>query len=58
MEKFLLIKEIYFEAFRNWRNIILENYFKVFSWICFLLIGLVLYAFVFRISTGFSFSNL
>lgn len=58
MGKFLLIKEIYVEAFRNWKILILENYFKVFSWVCFALLILAVYALIFRISTGFAFSNL
>ncbi|MDC6404198.1 MULTISPECIES: DUF6747 family protein [Maribacter] len=58
MGNLLLIKEIYIEAFRNWKSYILEHYFKVFSWACFILIALALYALIFRISTGFSFSNL
>ncbi|WP_339626173.1 DUF6747 family protein [uncultured Maribacter sp.] len=58
MEKITLVKEIYTEAFRNWRSYILENYFKLFSWLCFVLIGLAIYAIVFRISTGFTFSNI
>ncbi|MFS4455337.1 DUF6747 family protein [Maribacter sp. 2304DJ31-5] len=57
MERFLLIKEIYAEAFKNWKNILLENYFKIFSWICFFLIAVALYAFIYRVSTGFSFGN-
>lgn len=58
MDKIILIKEIYIEAFKNWRNYILEHYFKVFSWICFVLIALAMYALIYRIATGFSFSNL
>lgn len=58
MEKITLVKEIYAEAFRNWRSYILENYFKVFSWLCFALIALAMYALIYRISTGFSFTNL
>ncbi|RRQ50032.1 hypothetical protein DZC72_05495 [Maribacter algicola] len=58
MGNLLLIKEIYIEAFRNWKSYILENYFKIFSWACFILIALAAYALIFRISTGFSFSNL
>ncbi|WP_347343962.1 DUF6747 family protein [Maribacter aestuarii] len=58
MDKILLLKEIYVEAFRNWRYIILENYFRIFSWICFMLLAITIYAFAFRVSTGFSFSNL
>lgn len=58
MEKITLVKEIYIEAFRNWRSFILEHYFKVFSWVCFVLLGLAMYALIYRIATGFSFSNL
>jgi hypothetical protein len=55
MNKLLLLKEIYFEAFKNWSNLFLKRYFKVFSWFCFALLAIVLYAFVFRVSTGFAF---
>jgi len=58
MEKITLVKEIYTEAFRNWRSFLLENYFKLFSWLCFVLIALAMYALIYRVSTGFSFSNL
>lgn len=58
MGKLLLIKEIYVEAFRNWKILILENYFRIFSWVCFALLVLAAYALVFRISTGFAFSNI
>jgi hypothetical protein len=57
MGKLLLLKDIYFEAFRNWSNLIIKRYFKAFSWFCFALLAIVIYAFVFRVSTGFSFSN-
>ena len=55
MKRFLLVKEIYLEAFRNLGSIILQNYFKLFSWFCFILFFVVLYAFVFRVATGFAF---
>lgn len=55
MRKFLLVKEIYLDAFRNLGNIILAKYFKAFSWFCFALFFVVLYAFIFRLSTGFAF---
>ncbi len=58
MEKILLIREIYIEAFRNWKNIILKNYFKIWAFICFTLIAITIYAFIFRLSTGFAFGNL
>lgn len=56
MDKLLLVKEIYSEAFRNWTLRVLKKYFKVYSWICFILLGMVIYAFIYRVSTGFAFS--
>lgn len=58
MEKILLIKSIYAEAFRNWKYLLIKNYFKVFSVICFTLIAITIYAFIFRLSTGYAFGNL
>ncbi len=55
MKRILLVKEIYLEAFKNLGNIVIQNYFKVFSWFCFILFFVVLYAFIFRLSTGFAF---
>jgi hypothetical protein len=55
MEKILLVKEIYIEAFRNWTSLMLKRYFKAFSWFCFGLWLITMYAFVFRVSTGFAF---
>ena len=55
MKKILLIKEIYLEAFRNIGNLILRKYFEAFAWFCFALFLIVLYAFIFRLSTGFAF---
>ncbi|MEB8328243.1 hypothetical protein OO009_02650 [Flavobacteriaceae bacterium KMM 6897] len=53
MTKLLLIKEIYLEGFRNLGHLIIKNYLKVFSWICFALILVAMYALVYRMSTGF-----
>ncbi|WP_367180397.1 DUF6747 family protein [uncultured Muriicola sp.] len=55
MQRLLHFKEIYLEAFRNWSNMFLKKYFKAFSWFCFGLWLITLYAFVFRLSTGFAF---
>jgi len=55
MRKLLLIKEIYIEGFRNLGHILLKRYFKAFSWFCFALLAIVIYAFVYRLSTGFAF---
>lgn len=57
MERIILLREIYVEAFRNWRNIILEKYFRAFSWVCLFLWLVTVYAFIFRVSTGFSLAN-
>jgi hypothetical protein len=55
MKPLLLIKQIYLEAFKNLGHIIVKNYFKIFSWFCFLSFVIVLYAFIFRVLTGFAF---
>lgn len=55
MEKLLLVKEIYLEAFRNLGHLLIKRYFKAFSWFCFFLLAVTIYAFIFRLSTGFSF---
>ncbi len=55
MKTTLLIREIYLEGFRNLGNYILKNYLKIFAWFSFLLIGVGLYALLFRIATGFAF---
>lgn len=58
MDKILLLKSIYIEAFRNWKYLLIKNYFKALSVVCFVLIAITIYAFVFRLSTGFAFGNL
>ena len=55
MSKFLLVKEIYVEAFKDWTFRILKKYFKIYTWFCFALLGVVVYAFIYRIATGFAF---
>ncbi|MGF1559194.1 MAG: DUF6747 family protein [Flavobacteriaceae bacterium] len=55
MKKILLLQEIYLEAFRDWTYRLLTKYFKAFSVFCLFLICVVIYAFVFRVSTGFPF---
>ncbi|MEN8788816.1 MAG: DUF6747 family protein [Flavobacteriaceae bacterium] len=55
MKKLLLIKELYVEAFRNLGHWLLVKYFKAFAWFSFILLLIVLYAFFFRLSTGFPF---
>lgn len=55
MKTALLLKEIYLEGFRDLGNFLVKNYFKAFAWFSFILFGVVLYAFIFRVSTGFAF---
>ena len=55
MKTILLIKEIYAEGFRNLGHFIVTNYFKAFAWFSFALFLVVLYAFIFRVATGFAF---
>ncbi len=55
MKTVLLIKEIYLEGFRNLGNFIIQRYFKLFAWFSFIMFMVVLYAFIFRVSTGFAF---
>lgn len=51
-----LMKEIYSEGFRNLGNLLVKNSFKVFAWFSFAMYMVVVYAFVFRVSTGFAFN--
>lgn len=55
MKTALLIKELYMEAFRDLGHYLIRNYFKVFTWFSFAMFGMVLYAFIFRVATGFAF---
>ena len=58
MKTTLLIREIYLEGFRNLGHILIKNYFKAFAWFTLAMFVIVLYAFLFRLFTGFVFSNL
>ncbi|WP_285650512.1 DUF6747 family protein [Allomuricauda sp. NBRC 101325] len=55
MKRLLLVKEIYLDAFRNIGHFIVERYFKIFAWFSFIMFFMVLYAFIYRIATGFAF---
>lgn len=55
MKTTLLLKEIYLEAFRNLGHFLIKNYFKAFSLFCLALFIITLYAFIFRLATGFAF---
>ena len=55
MRKLLLFKEIYAEAFQDWTDRLLKKSFKAYTWFCFALLIVVIYAFVYRVATGFAF---
>lgn len=55
MKTILLLREIYLEGFKNLGSLIVQKYFKFFAWITFIMFAIVLYALIFRISTGFAF---
>jgi len=55
MKTFLLFKEIYLEAFKQLENFVVRRFFRFFAWFSFIMFGVVLYAFIYRIITGFAF---
>ncbi len=55
MKTILLVKEIYIEGFKNLGSFIVRNYFRAFAWFSFAMFLVVLYAFIFRVYTGFPF---
>jgi hypothetical protein len=55
MKTVLLIKEVYLEGFKNLGHYLIKSYFKAFSWFSFIMFLMVLYAFAFRLFTGFHF---
>ena len=55
MKTLLLVREIYQEAFNDLGHFIAKNYFKAFAWFSFGMFAVVIYAFVFRLITGFPF---
>jgi hypothetical protein len=57
MKTVLLIKDIYMDAFESLGHFITKNFFKAFAWFSFGMFAVVLYAFVFRVITGFPFDE-
>ncbi len=55
MKTVLLLKDLYLQAFRDLGNYLVRNFFRVFAWFSFAMFVVVLYAFVFRLATGFAF---
>ncbi|NAS32231.1 hypothetical protein GTQ40_14695 [Flavobacteriaceae bacterium R38] len=55
MNKLLLFKDLYLNAFRDIKHHLITNWLKVLAWSSIALIGVVTYAFIYRLATGFSF---
>lgn len=55
MTTFLLAKQLYIQAFKNLGHYLVTYYFKILSWVCFITLAIILYAFVYRLFTGFAF---
>lgn len=54
MKTILLVRNIYLEGFKNIGNFVVRNYFKGFAIFSFVMFAVVIYAFVFRLITGFA----
>ena len=55
MKTLRIVKEIYNDGFTNLGNHIVKSYLKIFAWFGFSMYAVVMYAFIFRVSTGFAF---
>lgn len=55
MNTLKIVKEVYNDGFSNLGNHFVKSYFKVFAWFGFAMYAVVVYAFIFRVSTGFEF---
>lgn len=55
MKTVLLFKEIYLEGFKNLGSWITQNLFKTFVWFVMTCYVVILYAFIYRMATGFAF---
>ena len=55
MKTILLVQEIYADGFKNLGSFLVKRYFKFFAWFSFVMFTVVLYAFIYRVATGFAF---
>lgn len=55
MTTFLLLKDLYLTSFEELQSKPLANLFKAMSVVCFVLLLVVMYAFLYRVLTGFAF---
>lgn len=54
MTKAILVKKVYLEAFQNLGHQLVKHGFKIYFWSCAALYAVVLYAFWYRVFTGFN----
>ena len=55
MGTLLLFKNLYYQAFDDCKPGILVTILKVYTFFCLTMLGLLLYAFVYRVLTGYQF---
>ena len=55
MGTLLLFKNLYYQAFDDCKPSILVVVLKVYTFFCLTMLGLLLYAFVYRVLTGYQF---
>lgn len=56
MRVVLLVRELYFEGFKNLGSYVVKHSLKTLTWFTFAMFMIVLYAFLYRIFTGFAFA--
>ncbi len=55
MKSITLLWDLYHDAFKAIGNFVLRHVYKLLFWFCFGCYLIVLYAFVYRVATGFAF---
>ena len=55
MNTLLLIRTLYQDAFHSIRSFLVRHVYKLLFWFCFGCYLIVLYAFIYRVATGFAF---
>lgn len=55
MKKIRLVKKIYLDAFQDIGNVKIQYSLKIYSCVCFSLFCIALYAFIYRLFTGYNF---
>jgi len=55
MKNVMLMKELYLEAFKSISSNFAKSYLKILSWLFLASYLIVVFAFIFRASTGFAF---